>query len=185
MKNSPSRGFPALPAGCNSGGWLVWFQARDTRWTRRTKTQRGGWHLLLAYWPLTGSNKHLPNHNLLLTHRWNQPPTERSLQDANSHKTCEDAKKSGEMTTTFSYVSGLIVTQHSKIQWITSRSYFNSQKHKKKRKFIRPESMLLTSQVHAYCTKKQVLNTLNNKEAFIQCWYFRYCQKMVHIKCTR
>lgn len=101
-------GFPALPmpAGCNRGGRAVWFAARVIQRRHQTKAQQDGWHLLSAYWPLIGNNKHSLNTISPWLADSNQPPTARhcemhtrtscannkrgkhSSQEAHEHKTC-------------------------------------------------------------------------------------------------
>lgn len=87
-------GFPALlmPAGYKSGGRAVWFAARVMQRRHQTKTQQDGWHLLLAYWPLIGNNKHSLNTISLWLTDSNQPPTARHCK-MHIHMSC--ASKQG------------------------------------------------------------------------------------------
>lgn len=73
-------GFPALlmTAGYNSSDRAAWFAAMQ--WRHQTKTQQDGWHLLWAYWPLIGNNKHSLNTISLWLTDSNQPPTARDYK---------------------------------------------------------------------------------------------------------
>lgn len=84
LSNEPLRwscdvaGFPLLllPAGYSSGGRAVWFAARVMQWRHQTKTQQDGRHLLLAYWPLIGNNKHSLNTSSLRLKDSNSLPSQ-------------------------------------------------------------------------------------------------------------